>query len=42
MNFDLEDRDKVLRVQSKGGQEINIQKVIEVVRAADFEIEILE
>jgi len=42
VNLDLEDCDKVLRIQNSNGEDINIQQVVNIVKQADFEIEIME
>ena len=41
-NFDLEDCDKILRVQFSDVRDINIEKILDIVKEANFEIEILE
>ena len=42
VNLDLEDCDKVLRIQNSKGEDINIQQVVNIVKQADFKIEIME
>lgn len=39
-NFDLEDCDKILRVEADRGQ-IDVERIIETVREHDFRIEVL-
>lgn len=41
VNFDLEDCDKVLRVEAQNGIKINIDMIITIVKKADFEIELM-
>jgi hypothetical protein len=42
VNLDLEDCDKILRIQNSNGKDINIEQVVNIVKEADFKIEILE
>lgn len=41
INFDLEDCDKILRVEGKNAREIDIQQVMALVKKANFEIEVI-
>lgn len=40
-NFDLEDCDKILRVEAQNITKTDIDKVITIVKSANFEIEVM-
>ncbi len=41
INFDLEDCDKVLRIEVESAATIDIEQVMKIVKKANFEIEVM-
>ena len=41
MNFDLEDTDKILRIEVDNATDIDIHEVMTLVKRANFEIEVM-